>query len=117
MGLKMKEGTQLKTGKDYSQHLHTQPVTGMKTTAKTVKGQQIAESGGETEILNEAVYTNGMSITVDGGRTLNLGNYESAKIGVTITVPCDKETLEEAYAFATEWVSQKIDEAVKLAKE
>ena len=48
---------------------------------------------------------------------MNLGNYETARVGVTITVPCSKDTLEEAYNYATEWVSAKINEAVGMAKE
>ena len=103
-------------GKDYSQHLKTKPVTAEVSSSKSVAGKEVAQSMGETEILHAGVFTDGMSITVEGGRTLNLGNYESAKIGVSITVPCDKESLNDAYTYATEWVSAKIEEAVALAK-
>jgi gamma-glutamyltranspeptidase len=58
-----------------------------------------------------------MAITVEGGRVMNLGNYETARIGVSITVPCSTATLDEAYNFGTTWVSEKIEEAVKAAKE
>lgn len=104
-------------GKDYSTHLLTQPVTGMVSSSKAVSGQVIASSPSETQTLNPGVFTDGMSIRVEGGRVLNLGNYETARIGVTITVPCNKETLDDAYAYATSWVSEKIEEAVKMAKE
>jgi hypothetical protein len=104
-------------GKDYTQHLQTKPVAGEVSTSKSSGGAIIAESLGETQTLNPGVFSDGMSITVEGGRTLNLGNYESARIGVTITVPCSKDTLDDAYTFATQWVSDKIDEAVKTAKE
>jgi hypothetical protein len=104
-------------GKDYTAHLQTKPVTGMVSSSKAVSGQTIAETASESKTLNPGVFTNGMSITVEGGRVMNLGNYETARIGVTITVPCSTATLDEAYAYATEWVSSKIDEAVKMAKE
>lgn len=114
MGLKMSGG--VKTGVDYGSHLHTKPVTADVTTSKSVKGQQIAE-GSKSEVAHQGVFTDGTYITVEGGRTLNLGNYESAKIGVSVTIPCNKDSLDEAYEFGTKWVSDKIDEAVKLAKE
>lgn len=102
---------------DYTAHLQTQPITGMVSSAKSVSGHTLAESVSESKTLHPGVFSNGMSITVEGGRTLNLGNFESARVGVTMTMPCTKETLEEAYTYATEWVSEKIEEAVKAAKE
>lgn len=101
----------------YAAHLATKPVIGSVGTSKQVSGKEIAASVSETQTLHAGVFSSGMSITVEGGRTLNLGNYESARVGVTITVPCEKETLEDAYGYATDWVSGKIEEAVKAAKE
>jgi hypothetical protein len=100
----------------YGEHLGTKPITGSTHTAKAVKGQVVAEGVETSETLHPGVFNSGMSITVEGGRVLNLGNYETARVGVTITVPCSKETLEDAYNYATEWVSGKIEEAVKEAK-
>lgn len=51
-----------------------------------------------------------------GSHTINLGNYESAKISVGITVPCNKDEINETYDFATDWVSQKLAEAIKIVK-
>lgn len=104
-------------GKDYSAHLQTKPVTGIQSSSKSQSGEVIAESLGETLTLNEGVFTDGTLLTVEGGRVINLGNYETARIGVSLTVPCTKETLDEAYQYATGWVSEKIDEAVNSAKE
>ena len=110
-------GVDLAVGKDYTAHLHSKPITGMASSSKSQAGQVIAETIGESETLHSGVFTNGMSITVEGGRVINLGNYETARVGVTITVPCTKETLDEAYNYATGWVSDKITEALKMAKE
>jgi len=101
---------------DYNQHLKTKPVTGIVSSSKAVKGETIAQSSSETKVLHPGVFTNGMSITVEGGRVINLGNYETARVGVSITVPCDKGSLDEAYQFATDWVDSKIEEALKDAK-
>lgn len=117
MALTVKNGVAKKTGMDYGKHLETKPVTGIVSTSKSVAGKEIASSASESKTLHPGVFTNGMSITVEGGRVMNLGNYETARVGVSITVPCDKESLEDAYNYATQWVSEKIEEAVKMAKE
>jgi len=121
MALKMGSSVKPNSGVSYAAHLqqpvhHAKPIVGMASTEKTVGGQPLPGGINESETVHPGVLTDGMSITVEGGRTLNLGNYESARIGVTVTVPCDKDTLNDAYDFATEWVSQKITEAVTLVK-
>jgi len=116
MSLKI-SGKGIATGKDYTAHLQTKPVSGAVSSSKSASGQVIAETLGESQVLNQGVFMDGTSITVEGGRVLNLGNYETARIGVTITVPCTKDSVEEAYDYATKWVSDKIEEAVKSAKE
>lgn len=117
MALNIK-GMDVAAGKDYTAHLYTKPITGGVTqSSKAVKGEKIAESVSETQTLHPGVFTNGMSITVEGGRVINLGNYETARVGVSITVPCEPATLDDAYTWATEWVSNKIEEAVASAKE
>jgi hypothetical protein len=56
------------------------------------------------------------SVTVKGGRTINLGNFESARFDCGITLPCTKETLEATYEFCTKWVSDKIVQATQQSK-
>jgi hypothetical protein len=104
---------------DYSPHLQAQPVVSMTTVEKSIKGEPVTMgSGSETITQHPGVFTQqpGMSISIEGGRTINLGNYESAKIGVTITVPCDANSLADAYEWSTDWVSAKIEAAMKDAK-
>jgi hypothetical protein len=54
----------------------------------------------------------GCEITVVGGRTINTGNFNSVKISVGLKVPAEKDNLDAAYDFATNWVSKKLNEAV-----
>lgn len=56
------------------------------------------------------------TVAVIGGMTINLGNYESAKIQVSLSMPCTKDTLNDAYEFASTWVSEKIEQATKAIK-
>lgn len=51
-------------------------------------------------------------VTVRYGLTMNLGNYESARVDVEVTVPCYKEELEEGYAEAVTFVEEKINKEV-----
>ena len=53
-------------------------------------------------------------ISVTLGLTLNLGDYESAKISVTCTLPTPVEELENAYNSAREFAGQKL---IKIKKE
>ena len=70
MALKMKGNGNPKPektiGVDYQQHLSTQPVTGMVSTSKSVKGEEIAGSLSETQTLHPGVFSNGMSIRWKG---------------------------------------------------
>lgn len=112
-------GEKPNSGVSYAKHLQpsvAKPIVGMATTQKTSGGEPLPGGIEESETVHPGVFTDGMSITVEGGRTINLGNYESAKIGVSITVPCDKDTLNDAYDFGTEWVSSKINEAITMVK-
>lgn len=104
-------------GVDYTKHLDTaQPVVS-KTTITKKKASELVEDllQDKTEVVNPAVFST-MQISVGGGRTLNLGNYESARIDVCVVVPCTKESLEESYEWASTWVSEKLIQAEKEAK-
>jgi len=47
-------------------------------------------------------------VTVDYALTVNLGNFESAKIGVSVTVPCYSEEIDKAYEFAQGWAEERL---------
>lgn len=52
-------------------------------------------------------------IELNAGKTINLGNYESARIGVSITVPCSRDEIPETFEFARKWVDSKMNELTK----
>lgn len=110
-------------GPSYAEHLAdppqkvTKPIMGHVGVTKHKVGETPVTTPSETQVVHPGLFTtNGMSLTVEGGRTINLGNFESARIGVTLTLPCEPANLSEAYDWATEWVSGKVDEAIKQAK-
>jgi len=104
----------------YDKHLESKPTLGFikidiasshPKSEKVIKDEEIVIHKGA--ISDQGT---GFEIEVGGGRTINLGNYESAKIDVRIRAPSTKESLEEVYEWATGWVSDKISEAVDAAK-
>lgn len=48
------------------------------------------------------------TVGVDLGLTINTGNFESARISVSVTVPCYREEVESAYEWAKNWVEEKV---------
>lgn len=65
------------------------------------------------EILGHVVETAPMcNVGFRLGRKVNLGNYESLSVEVSLHVPAGQEEVEEAFAAAREWVEAKLTEAL-----
>ena len=56
-------------------------------------------------------------VGLEQGMTVNLGKYESAKITVSISLPCYKEEIEEAYTKAQEFVESRLGKEIKELKD
>lgn len=89
-----------------------------KTAAKNSRfyiTRSVKKDGKETETGEEGVIavhrfqTNPAEVNVDYGITLNMGNYESAKINLSVRIPCYKEEIDEAYEFASAWVADRLE--------
>lgn len=75
--------------------------------ASTTKTQAIpVESAGEP--LCE--------VGITAGQTINMGDFNSARISVSLKLPCTKAELEETYEEALGWVDQKMSELIEQAK-
>jgi hypothetical protein len=80
-------------------------------------------SARDETILVKAFVTEPAKISVGRSVTINLGNYQSAKIDVMVSLPCYLEEIEQTYRYAKElaerWVfeeRQKIEEDLKNAQ-
>lgn len=76
---------------------------------------------GEAKTTNETLevhqfVTEPAKVGVNMGLTLNLGNFESARIDVSISVPCYREETDEAYRYAREWVETRLGEEVQSVR-
>ena len=64
---------------------------------------------GEEEVIAVHKFeTEPAYVSVDYALTLNLGNYESAKLSVSVTIPCYKEEIDDAYEFAEAWAKDRL---------
>lgn len=60
--------------------------------------------------------TNPATISVKAGATVNLGNYESARVDVMLTMPCYIEEIDDIYPKVKEWVDAKLAEEYQELK-
>lgn len=56
-------------------------------------------------------------VTVKGGQTLKVGDFEFVRMDVELSMPCEASDIESMYEFTSDWVSTKLAEAVKGIKE
>jgi hypothetical protein len=72
----------------------------------------------EEKVLNSALIPPDKlaHVHVSGTSTINLGNYESAKITVGLTFPTSVDDIGNAYDFASDWVSERMNKALKDVK-
>lgn len=53
-------------------------------------------------------------VRVSSGTTKNLGNYESMRIDVSITLPCYAEEIDDVVPVLADKVAKYVDEEIKL---
>ena|SRR5210317_999800 len=69
---------------------------------------------GKEEVSNERIrirpfISQPASISVKAGITINLGNYESARVDVMLTMPCYPEEVDQVYEDTKNWVDSRVD--------
>lgn len=96
-----------------------EPNTVQKPVTAVVTRQYFAgkEPSSKPETKNEELTvrlfaTEPAKVSVSNGLTLNLGNFESARLDVSVSVPCYREEIDDAYVFALNWVNNRISAEV-----
>ena len=97
----------------------------MSTKKETVvRVEKSFKNGSETDIektlaVREFV-TEPAVVGLTYGITINLGNFNSVRLSVSLNMPCYKEEVDDAYAWASEWVGTKVsserDEILKASR-
>lgn len=49
-------------------------------------------------------------VGMEASYTHNLGNYSSARVAVSLKVPCEKTGIEETFEWVKDWVETKLNE-------
>lgn len=114
MGLKMKTEALPPAGSQYDEHLGVQDVQVKPVQAMTSvelgagKGKFQTPSESQDVIPGQFETYKEFAIGIEGSRTINLGDYNSCRIGVSLNIPCHPKNAEQAYAWGLEWIGQKI---------
>lgn len=56
---------------------------------------------------------NKITIKISRGETINLGNFESARLDISIEASCNEKDIEEKYEKLQNWVYEKLEEERK----
>jgi predicted RNA-binding protein YlqC (UPF0109 family) len=69
---------------------------------------------GKEEVSNERVrirpfVSNPANISVKAGITINLGNYESGRVDVMLSMPCYPEEVDTTYEDVKGWVDSRVE--------
>lgn len=72
---------------------------------KTILGKEQVDIG---RIRIRPFVTNTANVSVKAGATVNLGNYESARVDVMLSVPCYVEEIDEVYEQTKDWVDRMV---------
>lgn len=78
-------------------------------------GEVVDESTSGERLAPQEVGNDPAMVHASGAFTKNLGNYESAKVSVSVSRPCknDEESIESTYQWCLDFVNQKIDQEIQ----
>lgn len=96
----------------------------VETKTITESGQVISEDTETKQVeVPEEIQTSNVNATpgcevgVDMSYTENLGNYRSARVGVSLKVTVAHEDIDEAFDYAKAWVDQRMETMVGEVQE
>ena len=76
---------------------------------RNFKKDSIETSDQDEEIISiQNFVTTPAEVEVGIALTMNLGNFESAKLTIHLRVPCYAEEKDEAFEFAQRWVEERV---------
>lgn len=58
-------------------------------------------------------HTETANVSVSAGATINLGNYESGRVQVMLSVPCYVEEIDSIFERTKEWVDVRLSQEVQ----
>lgn len=95
--------------------LVAKPATAYQSAAHAHKGVVLTEKHSE-EVLHPGLLApldQMAEVLVEGGRTVNVGDFNSVRITVGVRLPCKKDDINDTYDFGVKWVGDRIAASVK----
>ena len=82
------------------------------TVSSKVNG--VENSKDTTEALGSVISSKPLcNVGVNAKQTVNMGNYNSISVGVSINVPCEYQDIDETYIFAKTFVDNRMGELME----
>lgn len=79
------------------------------------KGQTVSEQTTEEEVASpksEPIEASPCMVECSMSYTHNLGDYNSLKMGVRLSIPAKHDEINDVYDFAKEWVEERLNAMV-----
>jgi len=83
------------------------------TIKRTTRSGAYGSEEEEQETLGEVDFPAGVEpafVRVSAGGTYNLGDYNSLRLDVSVTIPCHPGKIEQTYRDASDFVAEKLSE-------
>lgn len=87
------------------------------TVTKTCMGKDVGTDTAEDTLEVNKFVTEPAKISLTMGVTINLGNYEGARVDIGISVPCYTEEVEATHKFASTWVETKLVKEIEQLRD
>lgn len=103
----------IRSGSAKARTAATKEVGRRTTSASMTHRKEVIEDTTQHEELGQASFPPGVEpafVRVSAGQTYNLGNYESMRLDVSVTLPCRVQDVEDTYTRASEFVAEKLQE-------
>ncbi|MGQ9570677.1 MAG: hypothetical protein ACUVUQ_07510 [Thermodesulfovibrionales bacterium] len=101
--------SRLRTAKERANYIVSRHAT---STFSTTNGG-IVEASGETEEFKGEPYY----VSYRRSKTINMGNYESEKVEIGLTVPCKKTEQAKTLKNIIKWVNEEVMKVIQSIKE
>ena len=85
-------------------------------TVTRVYGKIGAPEAKDETIEVKTFVTQPATVEIGYGLTLNIGNYESARVDVKVSVPCYREETDAAYEYAKTWAESRVKQEVAAVR-
>jgi predicted protein tyrosine phosphatase len=89
--------------------IKAKPATAFVSTEKKHKGTVLHETGKQLEVvLAKQFEMEPCMVGMEASLTINLGDFNSARVACSLRVPCRHEEIDAVFEFTKEWVNDRL---------